>query len=257
MEFSSMVSGLVGLFWWCVPLLMLVALLKSPRVKGYRGELRVRLFAHFMLDRAVYRRLHNVTLATPDGSTQIDHVFVSRYGIFVLETKNMRGWICGDEREAQWTQQFHRRSFRFQNPLRQNFRHTRALENALQVPAQHVHSVVAFVGDSRFRTAMPANVTRGMGFVAYIKSFREAVFTAQQVGELLQRLERGRLAPTLATHRAHVRNLQKRANPGAGRSCPQCGLPLVVRTARSGANAGRQFWGCSGFPKCRVVQNIG
>lgn len=46
----------------------------------------MRLFAHWQLDRHTYRRLHNVTLNTPDGTTQIDHVFLSPYGIFVLET---------------------------------------------------------------------------------------------------------------------------------------------------------------------------
>jgi restriction system protein len=33
--------------------------------------------------------------------------------------------------------------------------------------------------------------------------------------------------------------------------CPRCGSPLVLRTARKGANAGNQFWGCTGFPTCR------
>ena len=34
-------------------------------------------------------------------------------------------------------------------------------------------------------------------------------------------------------------------------ACPQCGLPMVLRTARKGAQAGISFWGCSAFPKCR------
>lgn len=256
MDFSPIINAVIGMFWWFVPLLIVVGLFKSPKAKGYIGELLVRAFAHFMLDRAVYLRAHNVTLPTPDGSTQLDHVFVSRYGIFVLETKNMQGWIFGDEHQVQWTQKIYKRSFRFQNPLRQNFKHTKALESTLQVPAQNIHSVVTFVGDSRFKTTMPANVTHGIGFVAYIKSFREAVFTEEQVGDLLQRLQSGRLAPTLATHRAHVENLQKRANPEAERCCPKCGSLLVIRTVKSGAKAGQQFWGCSSFPKCRLMQRI-
>jgi len=52
------------------------------------------------LDGHTYRRLHNVTLNTPDGATQIEHVFLSVYGIFVLETKNMSGWIFGREAGA-------------------------------------------------------------------------------------------------------------------------------------------------------------
>jgi four helix bundle suffix protein len=33
--------------------------------------------------------------------------------------------------------------------------------------------------------------------------------------------------------------------------CPQCGKAMVLRTAKSGRNAGSQFWGCSGYPDCR------
>ena len=38
--------------------------------------------------------------------------------------------------------------------------------------------------------------------------------------------------------------------------CPKCGRPMVRRTARRGANAGSEFWGCSEFPRCRgIVQH--
>lgn len=38
--------------------------------------------------------------------------------------------------------------------------------------------------------------------------------------------------------------------------CPYCGSNLVIRTARSGPRAGKQFYGCSNYPKCRYLQNI-
>jgi len=37
-------------------------------------------------------------------------------------------------------------------------------------------------------------------------------------------------------------------------ACHQCGEVMVMRKARSGKNAGQQFWGCSAFPKCRGVR---
>lgn len=39
--------------------------------------------------------------------------------------------------------------------------------------------------------------------------------------------------------------------------CPKCGANLVLRTATRGANAGKQFYGCSNYPKCRYIQNVG
>ena len=38
--------------------------------------------------------------------------------------------------------------------------------------------------------------------------------------------------------------------------CPKCARPMVRRTARRGANAGGEFWGCPEFPRCRgIVQD--
>jgi restriction system protein len=38
--------------------------------------------------------------------------------------------------------------------------------------------------------------------------------------------------------------------------CPQCGKPMALRTARRGKNAGSQFWGCCGYPKCNGVRQL-
>lgn len=255
MDFSLLAPFASTLFW-LLPLAFVIGLLKSPWVKGYLGELLVRLFAHWRLDKQTYRRLHNVTLPTPDGTTQIDHVFLSRYGIFVVETKNLSGWIFGSERQAQWTQKLYKRTFKFQNPLRQNYKHLKALEAILGLSPEHLYSVITFVGGSTFKTEMPANVTQGIGFIRYIRSFQQPVFSEAEVDAMLQTLQTGRRAPTLATHHEHVQNLKRRSDPTAERQCPKCGSALLIRTAKSGAKAGKQFWGCSTFPKCRTMQNL-
>ncbi|MBD1554547.1 nuclease-related domain-containing protein [Pseudomonas typographi] len=202
--------------WTWVGLLVLTmasALLGTPMAKGWLGEAWVKLLARIALKPAVYRRLHNVTLPTPGGTTQVDHVFVSRFGVFVVETKNLRGWIFGGERQAEWTQKLYRHSRRFQNPLRQNYKHTEALQAALGLPRDQVHSVVAFVGPSTFKTPMPAHVTQGGGFVRYIRQFRQVVFSEAEVNALVLALSSARLAPTLATQRAHVQGLKARFAP--------------------------------------------
>lgn len=256
MDPSPIVNEILKAFGSVLPIIIVIGLFKTPWAKGFFGELLVKFIAWLRLDKHTYRRVHDLTLPTPDGSTQIDHVFVSRFGIFVLETKNMRGWIFGGAEQAQWTQTLYRRTFRFQNPLRQNFKHVKALEAALRVPPETLHSVVTFVGGSNFKTTMPANVTQGAGFVAYIKSFRQPVFTAGEVEELLRRMASARLEPGFATHREHVQNLGSRADPNAERRCPRCGSPMVLRTVKAGARAGERFWGCSTFPKCRAIQNL-
>lgn len=39
-------------------------------------------------------------------------------------------------------------------------------------------------------------------------------------------------------------------------ACPLCAKPMVRRTAKRGANAGGEFWGCTGYPACRGTRPI-
>lgn len=242
--------------WWLVPFALLIAFLRSAWSKGVFGEALVRLAAKVRLPASTYHRLHDVTLAVPDGTTQIDHVFVSCYGIFVVETKNMKGWISGGANQAQWTQRISRKSFNFQNPLRQNYKHIKALEAVLDVPAGAIHSVVAFVGSSTFKSPMPDNVTQGSTFIRHILSFRQRVLTDAEVEDALARIQSARLEQSRDTDRSHVAQLRVRADPAADRQCPECGESMVLRRALRGARAGKQFWGCSAYPRCKAVQRV-
>jgi len=38
-------------------------------------------------------------------------------------------------------------------------------------------------------------------------------------------------------------------------NCPKCGAKMVLRTAKSGQKAGKQFWGCLNYPQCRGIIN--
>ena len=67
-------------------------------LKGFSGELQSTLAKKVFLDSNVYEDINNVTLPTSNGTTQIDHIIVSRFGIFVVETKNMSGWISAMRR---------------------------------------------------------------------------------------------------------------------------------------------------------------
>jgi restriction system protein len=46
------------------------------------------------------------------------------------------------------------------------------------------------------------------------------------------------------------------ASPPQAFDCPLCTKPMVRRTAKRGANAGREFWGCTGYPTCRGTRPV-
>ncbi|WP_019140230.1 nuclease-related domain-containing protein [Noviherbaspirillum massiliense] len=253
----SLLAQLFANLWYLIPLLLLAAIAKSAWFKGMLGEAVVNLSAKFLLDRNEYHLIKNVTLPVEDGTTQIDHVIVSRFGVFVIETKNMKGWIFGDARQKTWTQKIYRHSTKFQNPLHQNFKHVKALEALLELDSAAIHSVIVFVGDSTFKTPMPENVTQAGGYIRYIKSKNQTVLDNRQVTDVIERIRTGRRPASLRTHREHVRHVQSivaaNADPDA---CPKCGGKLVSRTVKSGVNAGKQFMGCAKFPSCRYTSGL-
>ena len=59
-----------------------------------------------------YHLLNHVTLKLADGTTQIDHVLISRFGVFVIETKNYSGWIFANAKQATWTQVLFHKKFK-------------------------------------------------------------------------------------------------------------------------------------------------
>ena len=212
---TTVFQQLQGVMWLVWGGLLVCALLsgvlRSASFKGWLGERKVKRWIAQDLDAQHYHAAHNVTLQLADGSTtQIDHVVVSRFGVFVLETKHMQGWIFGGEKQPTWTQSIFKHRTSFQNPLRQNWRHIKALEDVLQLPLQHLHSVVVFMGDCQFKTSMPAHVTQGRSGIRWIQSHTEVVLEDAEVARLVQALAHKRLQATRATHQAHVAQLQER-----------------------------------------------
>ncbi len=186
----------------------LVAYFGSAGHKGKRGEAIVNRYARRLLDPDEYHLIEDVTLETRNGTTQIDHIVISIYGIFVIETKNLSGWIFGNERQRTWTQVIYKNKYKFQNPLRQNYAHVKTLQSLLKLKNNQIHSVVAFVGDCLFKTDMPENVTYGKEFIYHIKSMLVPVLTELEVEKVINTINDKRLERSTKTDRAHVRNLR-------------------------------------------------
>lgn len=254
MDFTPILNQIYESLWPLAPFFLIAVLYKSSWFKGVIGEFIVNLSAKLSLDKAHYHLIKNVTLPTDDGSTQIDHIIVSRYGVFVIETKNMKGWIFGSQNQKTWTQKFPRTSHKFQNPLYQNYKHTKTLESLLELDEKQIFSVIVFVGGSTFKTQLPENVTYGKGYIKYIKSKTNLVLTESDVKDITNRIETGRLKPSFKTNREHVKHVKTIVEKKeSSQSCPKCGGLMVMREVKKGQNIGNKFWGCSSFPKCRGV----
>jgi len=252
MDFVPILAQVLGSIIWLILLILLTALFKPSLSKGNVGELVVRPFAHWQLDTQPRRRRHNITLNTPDGANRIDYLTVSTYGIVVSETKKMVGWTSSYEKQAHWAQKVCRRTFKRQPPLRQNYKHLKALEANLCANPKRLHSVLTFVGSSTFKTEVQVSATQGIGFIHYIKSLQQQVFSDAKVDVTLNALHTGRRAP----HLKHGQDFKRRNLSVSGWRRPICSDLSLICTKQSAPNARQQLLGCSAAPKYRAMQNL-
>jgi nuclease-like protein len=176
-----------------------------------RGEARL---SHAVKGRFVapnYHLLSHVTLRLNDETTQIDHILVSRFGIFVIETKDYQGWIFAGPGDRYWTQVLFRGKFKFQNPIRQNYKHVRAIQELLEfLPADAILPVVVFTGNAKFKTSIPDGVFTLSEFLAYVEGHVTEVMSVNRLQFCVGRLETTRLSISKETDIEHIQRLRRR-----------------------------------------------
>ncbi|HKM03142.1 MAG TPA: NERD domain-containing protein [Lachnospiraceae bacterium] len=226
--------------------------------------------------------LFNCYLPKENGeTTEIDVLLINSNGIFVFESKNYSGWIFGDEKEKNWTQTLpqgkgHSHKERFFNPIMQNKIHIKWLRNMVG-DAVTLYSIIVF---SERCTLKKVNVTSQDVQVINRHVIERAVNQAgsmQSSNVSLEEIKKiyDKLYPFTQISEEqklqHVHNINKNNSPhqlnnekvrfinlngknDSGHICPKCGAQLVLRTAKKGINAGKQFYGCSNYPKCRYIR---
>ena len=158
-----------------------------------------------------YHLMNHITLQLKNGTTQIDHILVSRFGVFVIETKDYKGWIFANAKDAKWTKVLFRLKFRFQNPILQNSRHVSAVHDLLDfLPPGAIKSVVVFTGKAEFKTEVPHGVFYVSGVTDYLREQTLEVMSLNRVQFCVGRLETARLAISGKTDVDHAQSLERR-----------------------------------------------
>lgn len=206
--------------------------------KGVVGETVINVAMWLKLEKDVYHRLNNITLPLVDGgSTQIDHVIVSRYGIFVIETKNYKGWIFGNEKQRQWTQVIMGRKYKFQNPLRQNYLHIKTLADLLALDMNYFHSMIAFIGECELKTRdeLPEHVLTS-GMVSYVKKKQDKLLTDEEVKAIVVQIDSNRFSKSWRTNSAHKDYLKEKHNPSNKQASDKPNVQSVTTSANQPAS---------------------
>ncbi len=205
------------ILWPILGVLVVLCLwLRTKYAKGVLGEFAGKLAVKQWLPESGYELFSDVMLQDKRGTTQIDHVVVSRFGIFVIEAKGISGklYASSETKYRTWKVYRNGRGYTFQNPYLQNYRHRCALAEVLDVSLEVLHDVIFFPHEELVvatpEKLLPSFVTGRRGLAAYVLSFKEQVFTAEEVSRLTAVLSLKRMENSRENKKKHTADLKAR-----------------------------------------------
>ncbi|MBQ0157631.1 MAG: NERD domain-containing protein [Bacteroidales bacterium] len=242
--------------------------LHSAEIKGKRGEALVNKELQQLPND--YTVLYDVVLPTDKGTTQIDHIVIAKYGVFVIETKNYRGDIYGNDSRKEWTQvivtpvTYQRKWYKtytyvtknkMYNPVKQSLGHMFRVKEWLKAyPHLPVVPIVVFVGEADLSHVESTHAVLALHELrTTITNYKTIYLSDEDTAKVVTILQAANVRESVSNteHVAHIKiaKRQTAATIKAG-ICPRCGGTLIKRSGKYGT-----FYGCSNYPKCRFTIN--
>ena len=225
-----------------------------PSRRGKAGENKVaRIIKRLPSEK--YRIINDILIKNSHGTTQIDHVVLSEYGIFVIETKNYSGWIYGGEYSEEWTKNVYGNKYQFRNPLKQNYAHVKALMDVLEITDQDLLiPIITFSNQATIQVQTSKNVINFSQLRRCILKYQNPVITIDKLVIWEARLQ-ACTGYSKEDKRTHVYRVKAKSDFNKAniemRICPKCAGKLVERKGKYG-----KFLGCSNYPQCHFTYNL-
>lgn len=225
----------------------------SPKIKGSIGEAKVNTRLNFLGKE--YIVLKDILIkSSNDYTSQIDELVLSEYGIFVIETKNYKGWIFGNEKAENWTQVIYKEKNTFRNPIKQNWSHIYALKNLLSdFPQIKYFPIVVFSGNAtlkKIESSVPVIYSTRLNSTIR-KYSSEKCITADELEKIHTILASAEIHEK-SVRKEHVKNIKHNIKEKRIKMdnliCPRCNADLKLRDGKNG-----KFYGCSNYPRCRFT----
>ncbi|MBR9919184.1 hypothetical protein GYB29_16295 [bacterium] len=226
-----------------------------PKLKGRYGEYKVASVLN-RLNKKDYYVFHDVLLKYGKSTTQIDHIVICKAGIFVIETKNYKGWIHGSENSRYWSQTLYDHKSTFTNPIRQNWVHVNAVKSTLvDINDIPFFPIIVFAGSATLKNVYSnVPVIYKSQLLNKIKELNQSEsFSKTEIEKMVSIINRKRLT-SAADVRRHLKQVKKKSREQVKKKpkfCPRCGSHLELRHGKYG-----EFYGCFEFPKCKYTQKV-
>lgn len=238
-------------FFWIFIICTILSAVFYKRIRGFFGEFWVKTELN-KLPKNRYLVLNDIMIRTSNGTHQIDHIVLSKFGIFVIEMKNYFGLIVGNEYKDKWIQYLGKNKYYFHNPIHQNYGHIKALEEILHLDESKFISIICISNQANLKVNVK-NVTQLDFLNDLIQSYRTELLDIN-LNEIKNKIELNNISDK-TIRKEHIKNIKNNIKENNKKEqemiCPKCGGKLVERTGKYG-----NFIGCSNYPKCKYTTNI-
>lgn len=222
-----------------------------PKLRGFMGEYWVKIELS-KLPKNEYIVLNDIMIKDEKGTHQIDHLVISKYGIFVIEMKNYNGLIKGKEYDNKWCQFLGNIKNYFLNPIHQNYGHIKSLSNLLKLEEKCFISVICFSNQAKIDVNCKTIVTQVDYLTSEILKYKDSL-VFNDISDILNIIISNNIKDK-DVRKKHVKDIYLRVNNNQilekNMICPKCGHKLIERNGKYG-----KFIGCSNYPKCKYIKN--
>lgn len=174
------------------------------KFRGFMGEFWLKLELK-KLPKNKYKLLNDIMIEDDKGTHQIDHIVISKYGIFVIEMKNYYGLILGNQYKEKWYQCLGKNKYAFHNPMYQNYGHVKALSNALNLNEEVFIPIVCFSNQVKLKVTSNKPVVQVDTINRNILKYTEEIITCN-LNELSLKIENMNILDK-TKRKGHIKNI--------------------------------------------------
>lgn len=215
------------------------------KIVGWFGEFYTES-ALLKIEGKDYKVINDLFISYNGKTTQIDHIVISKYGIFVIETKQYNGFITGDKYDKYWVRHLGKKKYNYENPIRQNYGHVKVISEVTNITEKYIHNLVCISSTAKLKIKHNGELVNCYTINDSIKSYKEEVINNyNEIYELLMNLN----IKDKRIKKEHIKNIKTNIRDNSTFVCPKCGGKLVERTSTYG-----KFYGCFNYPKCRYIK---
>lgn len=227
-------------------IVVITIIIKQANQKSQKGSNNAEIKVSNYLGKSIIDEkymLNNLVIFINNSSTEIDHVLISKKGVFVIETKGHMGHIYGSEDDFNWSQilSYGKTKNKIYNPIKQNNTHIDFLKTILKRD-DIFKSIIVFPN-----AKLNVNTKTPTGNLSIINKAIEGStinLSKDEINSIYNRLNKLKIE-NINLKEQHIANLKEKEQLINKNMCPNCKVSLIRRKGKYGI-----FYSCPNFPRC-------